>query len=173
MPRNPVAGRCICYYFNHTGCTAGTQCAYMHIDVRKEGREREGRREGRRMIKAFCLLPGFHAHSNALLPSFSSSLPLCHQVDLSLITPGPFRKPVVRSPPSSTDLPSRPPFPFPLAATLLLFPLQGSHATRTICTSPPFLSVRLQPISLLFFLLLFLLTSSPSLLLVSLLLLAM
>ena len=37
-------------------------------------------------------------------PSLPPSLPLCFQVDLSLITPGTFRKPVVRLQPVSLIL---------------------------------------------------------------------
>ena len=75
MPRDPVTGRRICYYFNHTGCAAGAQCAYTHVKVRAGGSEgrKEGRNEG--VIEAFCSPSGFRAQLQTLL-SLSPPLPL-------------------------------------------------------------------------------------------------
>ena len=69
MPRDPVTGRRICFYFNHAGCTAGAQCPYMHVKVRMKGSEKrkEGKKKGE--IEAFCLPPGFRAHLQTLTPS--------------------------------------------------------------------------------------------------------
>jgi hypothetical protein len=172
MPRDPATGRRICYYFNHTGCTAGLRCAYMHVKVRVRRGRREGRREGRR---GFCLPPGFRAHLQTLPPSPLSlppSRPLSRWTFPSSIPARSTNPWCARPPPPPAFPPAFPPS-FPLAAPSILFSLRGSRTNRATRIFPPSLSVRLQPLSLRLFLLLFLLTSGPVLLLVFLMLLAL
>ena len=170
MPRDPVTGRRICFYFNHAGCTAGAQCPYMHVKVRMKGSEKrkEGKKKGE--IEAFCLPPGFRAHLQTLTPSLFP--PLFSRWTFPSSPPARSTSPLCGLPLPPPAFPPGLPTPFHLAASSLLFLLRGSHTTRATRSFTPSLSVRLQPVSLRLFLLLFLLTSRPVLLLVSLLLLA-
>jgi len=75
--------------------------------------------------RVFCLQPGFHAHLQTLLPPLSPSFPVCRQMDLSLITPGTFHKPIVRPQASSTGLSPRPPYPLPFGRSFYPFSSPG------------------------------------------------